>query len=67
MARPWRRRDGEDYDGTEDAGVERTLRLYGRDDEASRQALCRLWDEAFEAGRLAALNELEDRFYVCMK
>jgi hypothetical protein len=47
--------------------VERTLRLCGRDDEASRQVLCRLWDEAFEAGRIAALDELQDRFCVCMK
>jgi hypothetical protein len=47
--------------------VERTLRLCGHDDEASRQVLCRLWDEAFEAGRLAALDELQDRFCVCMK
>lgn len=26
-----------------------------------------LWDEAFEAGRLAALDEFQDRFCVCMK
>jgi hypothetical protein len=47
--------------------VARTLRSHGPDDEAWRQALCRLWDEAFEAGRLAALDELQDRFCVCMK
>jgi hypothetical protein len=39
----------------------------GRDDQASRQALGRLWDEAFDQGRLAALDELQDRFCVCMK
>jgi hypothetical protein len=47
--------------------VERTLLLCGSDDEASRQLLSRLWDEAFDAGRLAALDELQDRFCVCMK
>lgn len=29
--------------------------------------LGRLWDESFELGRLAALDELQDRFCVCMK
>jgi hypothetical protein len=29
--------------------------------------LARLWDVAFERGRLAALDELQDRFCVCMK
>jgi hypothetical protein len=33
----------------------------------SRQALRELWDAAFAAGRLAALDELQDRFCVCMK
>jgi len=47
--------------------VERAARLLGRDDQASRQALGRLWDEAFDQGRLAALDELQDRFCVCMK
>ena len=47
--------------------VERTARLFGRDDQASRQALGDLWDEAFGQGRLAALDELQDRFCVCMK
>ena len=47
--------------------VERAARLLGRDDQASCQALGRLWDEAFEEGRLAALDELQDRFCVCMK
>lgn len=42
-------------------------RLLGRDDAASRQALGLLWDSAFEEGRLAALDELQDRFCVCMK
>ena len=47
--------------------VERAARLLGCDDQASRQALGNLWDEAFEAGRLAALDELQDRFCVGMK
>ena len=34
---------------------------------ASRQVLSQLWDLAFEQGRLAALDELQDRFCVCMK
>jgi hypothetical protein len=47
--------------------VERAARLLGRDDQASRLALGNLWDEAFENGRLAALDEFQDRFCVCMK
>jgi len=47
--------------------VERAARLLGRDDRASWQALGSLWDEAFDGGRLAALDELQDRFCVCMK
>ena len=38
--------------------VERAARLIGRDDQASRQALGSLWDEAFDMGRLATLDEL---------
>ncbi|MHB1877594.1 MAG: hypothetical protein ACYCPF_22395 [Streptosporangiaceae bacterium] len=33
----------------------------------AREVLASLWDEAFEQGRLAALDELQDRFCVCMK
>jgi hypothetical protein len=47
--------------------VERAARLLGRGDQAARQALGTLWDEAFDNGRLAALDELQDRFCVCMK
>jgi len=55
-------------DGQEKAqAVERAARLLGRDDQASRLALGSLWDGAFENGRLAALDELQDRFCVCMK
>ena len=41
--------------------------LLGRDDDAGRQVLGRLWDAAFEEGRLDALDELQDRLCVCMK
>jgi hypothetical protein len=47
--------------------VEQAARLLGRDDQRSRQALGSLWDEAYDEGRLAALDELQDRFCVCMK
>jgi hypothetical protein len=47
--------------------VERVARLLARDDQAARQALASLWDEAFDRGRLTALDELQDRFCVCMK
>ncbi|HEY7264148.1 MAG TPA: hypothetical protein VH589_22030 [Trebonia sp.] len=39
----------------------------GRDDAVSRHVLELLWDHAFEEGRLAALDEFQDRFCVCMK
>jgi hypothetical protein len=39
----------------------------GRTDEASSQALADLWDTAFNEGRLAALDEFQDRFCTCMK
>jgi hypothetical protein len=41
--------------------------LAGREDEALWRAMRHLWDVAFEQGRLAALDELQDRFCVCMK
>jgi hypothetical protein len=47
--------------------VEQAVRLLGRDDQAAWLALGSLWDEAFDSGRLAALDELQDRFCVCMK
>jgi hypothetical protein len=49
------------------AAVERAARRLGRDDQVSQQMLGGLWDEAFEQGRLAALDEFQDRFCVCMK
>jgi hypothetical protein len=41
--------------------------LLGGHSAVARQALGQLWDVAFEQGRLAALDELQDRFCVCMK
>ncbi len=45
----------------------RAADLLGCQDSASLAILLRLWDDAFEQGRLAALDELQDRFCVCMK
>lgn len=39
----------------------------GGADEVTGQVLADLWDAAFSEGRLAALDELQDRFCVCMK
>ena len=47
--------------------LQRVVWLCGRDDEAIQRAVASLWDEAFEAGRFEALDELQDRFCVCMK
>jgi len=47
--------------------VEQAARLLGCSDQASWQALRSLWDEAYGKGRLDALDELQDRFCVCMK
>ena len=41
--------------------------LLGRTDDQCLQALAQVWDAAFEDGRLDALDELQDRFCVCMK
>jgi hypothetical protein len=39
----------------------------GRDDTDALRVLTQVWDTAFEEGRLAALDEFQDRFCVCMK
>jgi hypothetical protein len=49
------------------AALARTAQLLGPDGEPARQLLDQLWDEAFEEGRLAALDKLQDQFYVCVK
>ncbi len=48
------------------AVAQATERL-GRADDAASQVLADLWDTAFQEGRLAALDEFQDRFCVCMK
>jgi hypothetical protein len=45
----------------------RVADLLGEQSAAARQVLGQFWDLAFEQGRLAALDELQDRFCVCMK
>ena len=46
------------------AGAVQVLGLYGA---VAEDVLGKLWDESFEQGRLAALDELQDRLCVCMK
>jgi len=46
------------------ARAEQTLGVHGA---VVADVLGRLWEESFEHGRLAALDELQDRFCVCMK
>jgi hypothetical protein len=50
----------------EDA-LARAADLLGGNPAIVREALSQLWGLAFEQGRLAALDELQDRFCVCMK
>jgi hypothetical protein len=50
----------------EQAIAEAGARL-GLPDSHSRETLTELWDRAFEEGRLAALDEFQDRFCVCAK
>jgi len=54
-------------DQRREEALQRVLWLCGRDDEVLQQAVASLWDEALEAGRLETLDELQDRFCVCMK
>jgi hypothetical protein len=49
------------------AAVARAASRLDRDDDASLLALAELWETAFNEGRLAALDEFQDRFCVCMK
>jgi hypothetical protein len=49
------------------SAVARAAERLGRADEATSQALADLWDAAFQEGRLAALDEFQDRFCTCMK
>jgi hypothetical protein len=49
------------------AALARTARLIGIDGDLSRPLLSQLWDQAFEEGRLSALDKLQDQFCVCIK
>jgi hypothetical protein len=49
------------------AALARAGQGLGQHGAAVADVLGRLWDESFEQGRLAALDELQDRFCVCMK
>lgn len=54
-------------DEHKEAALTRVTHRLGLPGEDPRQVLAGLWDEAFEQGRLSALDELQDRFCVCMK
>ena len=47
--------------------LEQAAALLGEQSTSARRVLGQLWDVAFEQGRLAALDELQDRLCVCMK
>ena len=47
--------------------VDAAARQLDRDDQEARRILTDLWNAAFDEGRLAALDEFQDRFCVCMK
>jgi hypothetical protein len=49
------------------AALARVEQALGQHSTVTADVLARLWDESFEQGRLAALDELQDRFCVCMK
>lgn len=52
---------------TREAATAEAARGLGREDEDTLRVLTALWEAAFEEGRLAALDEFQDRFCVCMK
>jgi hypothetical protein len=49
------------------AALARAGQALGQYGAVAADVLGRLWEESFEQGRLAALDELQDRFCVCMK
>jgi hypothetical protein len=49
------------------AALARAVRALGQHSTVEADVLGRLWDESFQQGRLAALDELQDRLCVCMK
>ena len=54
-------------DEREAAALARARLALARNGTVAAEVLDSLWDESFEQGRLAALDELQDRFCVCMK
>ena len=49
------------------AALVSAVQALGLDGAVAEDVLGMLWDESFELGRLAALDELQDRFCVCMQ
>ena len=49
------------------AALADAVQVLGLHSAVAEDILGKLWDESFERGRLAALDELQDRFCVCMK
>jgi hypothetical protein len=49
------------------AALSCAVQALGQHRPDATDVLGKLWDESFELGRLAALDELQDRFCVCMK
>jgi hypothetical protein len=49
------------------AALADAVQVLGLHGATAEVVLGKLWDESFEQGRLAALDELQDRFCVCMK
>jgi hypothetical protein len=49
------------------AALARAGQALGQYGAVAADVLGRLWEESFEQGRLAALDELQDRLCVCMK
>jgi hypothetical protein len=57
----------EDKAAAVDRAVQALGKYGGRHGAVAADVLGKLWEESFEQGRLAALDELQDRFCVCMK
>jgi hypothetical protein len=49
------------------AALAAAVQVLGLHGSVAEDVLRKLWDESFEQGRVAALDELQDRFCVCMK
>jgi hypothetical protein len=49
------------------AALSSAVQAPGLDGAVADDVLGKLWDQSFEQGRLGALDELQDRFCVCMQ